>query len=172
LPVGIELMDYRELQGRYDKIASVGMFEHVGPKNYATFFAVTERLLAPDGLVLLHTIGDSRTSLHIDPWIEKYIFPNGKLPSAQQIAAAAEPGLVIRDWHDFGADYDRTLMAWWRNFDRAWPQLRRRHSQRFYRMWKYYLHSCAGTFRSGQSQLWQILLTRPGEHLDYRSLRP
>lgn len=171
-PVTLELMDYRDLTGSFDKIVSVGMFEHVGPKNYADFFAIVQRLLAHDGLTLLHTIGDSMTDAMTDPWIDKYIFPNGKLPSAQQIAAAIEPGLVIRDWHEFGADYDRTLMAWWDNFNRNWPGLRDRYGPRFYRMWKFYLHACAASFRSGQAQLWQIVLTRRGEQSNYRSFRP
>ncbi len=172
LPVTLELMDYRDLQGRFDKIVSVGMFEHVGQKNYQVFFNIIGRLLQDDGLFLLHTIGNSTSSGGIDPWIDKYIFPNGALPSAKQLAAAIEPDLVIRDWHEFGADYDRTLMAWWDNFNRAWPSLRARYSQSFYRMWKYYLHACAASFRSGQTQLWQIVLSRRGEHLDYRSIRP
>lgn len=172
LPVRIELMDYRDLQGRFDKIVSVGMFEHVGPKNYRAFFDIVQRLLADDGLMLLHTIGDTATSLDTDAWIDKYIFPNGKLPSAQQVAAAIEPGLVIRDWHEFGFDYDRTLMAWWANFNRAWPPLRDAYSERFYRMWKYYLHACAASFRCGHTLLWQIVLTSRGARPGYRSIRP
>ncbi len=172
LAASFALKDYRELDGRFDKIVSVGMFEHVGPKNYGVFFERIKELLEPEGLFLLHTIGDSETSGNTDPWIEKYIFPNGNLPSAQQIARALEPGLLIRDWHEFGTDYDRTLMAWWSNFERAWPELRHHYSQRFYRMWKYYLHACAASFRSGQSQLWQIVLSHRGRRLQYRSLRP
>ena len=173
LPVDLELMDYRDLQGRYDKIASVGMFEHVGPKNYSAYFDTVRRLLADDGLMLLHTIGDSATSHSSDPWINKYIFPSSKLPSAQQIAVAIEPDLVIRDWHEFGADYDRTLMAWWSNFNRSWPRLQTAScGQRFYRMWKYYLHCCAAAFRSGQMQLWQIVLTWRGARTGYHSIRP
>jgi len=173
LPVTLELMDYRDLRGRYDKIASVGMFEHVGPKNYTSYFDTVRRLLAEDGLMLLHTIGDSATSHSNDPWINKYIFPSSKLPSAQQIAEAIEPDLVIRDWHEFGADYDRTLMAWWTNFNRSWSSLQTATcDERFYRMWKYYLHCCAAGFRSGQMQLWQIVLTRRGARTDYHSIRP
>jgi cyclopropane-fatty-acyl-phospholipid synthase len=172
LPVTLELMDYRDLHGRYDKIVSVGMFEHVGPKNYTAFFDTVRRLLDREGLMLLHTIGDTTTNHDIDPWINKYIFPAGKLPSAQQIAAALEPDLVIRDWHEFGLDYDRTLMAWWTNFNRAWPGLRAKYGQRFYRMWKYYLHSCAAGFRSGQTQLWQVVLAWRGARVDYHSIRP
>ena len=172
LPVSFELMDYRELDGRFDKIASVGMFEHVGPKNHAAFFRIVRRLLAEEGLCLLQTIGTGDTSRTPDPWIDKYIFPNGKLPSARQLTSALESCLVIRDWHEFGADYDRTLMAWWHNFNRAWPALRSRYDTRFYRMWKYYLHVCAAGFRAGTTSLWQIVLSRPGGRSGYRSIRP
>ncbi|MFN6961647.1 MAG: cyclopropane fatty acyl phospholipid synthase [Rhodocyclaceae bacterium] len=171
LPVKIELMDYREVSGQFDKIVSIGMFEHVGPKNYATYFDLARRVLAPDGLFLLHTIGIDRTTPHTDPWIDKYIFPNGKLPSAAEIAQAVDGRFVIEDWHNFGPDYDRTLMSWWDNFSHAWPSLAPRYGERFYRMWKYYLMSCAGFFRSRQGQLWQIVLSRPERGKEYRSIR-
>jgi cyclopropane-fatty-acyl-phospholipid synthase len=171
LPVTLELMDYRSLQGRFDKIVSVGMFEHVGPKNYRVFFDTVTRVLKNDGLFLLHTIGNTSSSSGTDPWIDRYIFPNGALPSIRQLTAAIEPDLLTRDWHEFGPDYDRTLMAWWDNFNRNWPTLRDKYGERFYRMWQYYLHVCAAGFRAGQTQLWQIVLTRPGARLDYRSIR-
>lgn len=171
LPVRIELMDYRELAGRFDKAVSVGMFEHVGPKNYPAYFDVAARALKDDGLFLLHTIGQDTAAHRTDPWIDKYIFPNGKLPAAREIAAALEGRFVLEDWHNFGPDYDRTLMAWWENFDRAWPELAARYGGRFYRMWKYYLMSCAGFFRSRQGQLWQLVLARPGRSGTYRSVR-
>lgn len=171
LPVDIRLMDYRDLNGRFDKLVSVGMFEHVGPRNYATFFATANRLMAPEGLFLLHTIGNCTTVPATDAWIDKYIFPNGHLPSAGQIASALEPWFVIEDWHNFGADYDTTLLAWWRNFDAAWPDLAPRYGERFYRMFKYYLHACAGYFRSRQGQLWQLVLSRRGRGAVYRAPR-
>lgn len=171
LPVEIALKDYREQQGRFDKIVSVGMFEHVGPKNYAAYFDTVRRLLAEDGLFLLHTIGDYETVNYNDPWFDRYIFPNGIMPSARRIAATIEPEFIIHDWHNFGPDYDPTLMAWWENFDAAWPELRHRYDGRFYRMWKYYLHVCAGLFRSGQGQLWQLVLSHRGHRKDYRSVR-
>ncbi|ODP33286.1 cyclopropane-fatty-acyl-phospholipid synthase [Pandoraea sp. ISTKB] len=171
LPVTFLLQDYRELHGRFDKIVSVGMFEHVGPKNYETYFDTVSRLLAPNGLFLLHSIGIAQTSKGTDPWIEKYIFPNGKLPSANEISQAVEGRFVIEDWHNFGPDYDRTLMAWWDRFQAAWPRLQSRYDQRFYRMWKYYLLSCAGFFRSRQGQLWQLVLTHPQRMGTYRSFR-
>ena len=172
LDVEILLSDYRTLKGSFNKIASIGMFEHAGHKNYRTYFNTVHALLAEDGLMLLHTIGDFATHDTTDPWINKYIFPNGQIPSARRITQAIEPHLVIRDWHEFGPDYDKTIMAWWENFDRAWPDLSHKYDQRFYRMWKYYLHSCAGFFRSGQGQVWQIVLTKRGDCPDYLSYRP
>ncbi len=171
LPVKIELMDYRDISGKYDKIVSVGMFEHVGPKNYTIYFDIVREALADEGLFLLHTIGHHNTTSHTDAWIDRYIFPNGKLPSARQLTHAIENKFLIADWHSFGEDYDRTLMAWWNNFDCAWLKLRDRYGDRFYRMWKYYLLCCAGFFRARQGQLWQLVLTkREGTHL-YRSVR-
>lgn len=176
LPVQVLLQDYRDLEGRYDRIASVGMFEHVGPKNYDVYFRDAHRLLAPDGVFLLHTIGLDRTSERTDPWIEKYIFPGGKLPGASELAAAIEPWFVLEDWHNFGADYDRTLMCWQRRLESAWPELQARdplrYSERMRRMWRYYLLMCAGLFRSRQGQLWQLVLTRRERMQVYRSVRP
>lgn len=171
LPVSIELRDYRDLSGKFDKIVSVGMFEHVGPKNYAIYFDTAKRVLKDDGLFLLHTIGIHKTQPKTDPWIDKYIFPNGKLPSARELSAVLEDRFIIEDWHNFGQDYDRTLMAWWENFDAHWPELKTRYSERFYRMWKYYLMSCAGFFRSRQGQLWQLVLSNRHRSGVYRSIR-
>lgn len=171
LPVRIELMDYRKLSGQFDKVVSVGMFEHVGPKNYPVYFDAVRRLLKDDGLFLLHTIGIHVTTRTCDPWIDRYIFPNGKLPSAREISSVVEGRFLVEDWHNFGPDYDRTLMAWWENFDHAWPQLESSYGPRFYRMWKYYLMSCAGFFRSRQGQLWQLVLSKRGRESVYRSVR-
>lgn len=171
LPVAIELMDYRDLAEKFDKVVSVGMFEHVGPKNYATYFDTVHRVLKDDGLFLLHTIGNAVTSPKTDAWIDKYIFPNGKLPSAKEIASVLERRFLIEDWHNFGPDYDRTLMAWWDNFEQAWPGLQEKYGERFYRMWKYYLMSCAGFFRSRQGQLWQLVLSKTEREQVYRSVR-
>ena len=171
LPVSIELMDYRDLGEQFDKVVSVGMFEHVGPKNYAVYFDTVHRTLKDDGLFLLHTIGNAVTSPKTDAWIDKYIFPNGKLPSAREIASTLENRFLIEDWHNFGSDYDHTLMAWWENFELAWPFLEAKYGKRFYRMWKYYLLSCAGYFRSRQGQLWQLVLSKPERGDVYRSVR-
>lgn len=162
LPVDIREQDYRQLNERFDKVVSVGMFEHVGPKNYTDFMRVVARCLEPDGLFLLHTIGSNVTSPEIDPWIEKYIFPNGSLPSIAQIARASECWFVVEDWHNFGPHYDRTLMSWLRNFRRNWPHISDRYGERFRRMWEYYLQSCAGCFRARDIQLWQIVFSPIG----------
>ena len=172
LPVRIELMDYRQLSGQFDKIVSVGMFEHVGPKNHAAFATVVQRLLKDDGLFLLQTIGNHVTSRTSDRWMDKYVFPNGKLPSAAEIAGVVEGRFLIEDWCNLGGDYDRTLMAWWENFDRGWPGLESKYGERFYRMWKYYLLSCAGFFRSRQGQLWQLVLSKRSRPGVYRFVRP
>ena len=171
LPVRVELMDYREIDGRYDKAVSVGMFEHVGPKNYATYFDTARRVLEDEGLFLLHTIGKHVTASKCDPWIDRYIFPNGRLPSARQLTEALEGRFLIEDWHNFGQDYDRTLMAWWARFDAAWPALEAKYDERFRRMWKYYLLCSAGFFRARQGQLWQLVLSKRQRGGVYRSVR-
>jgi cyclopropane-fatty-acyl-phospholipid synthase len=171
LPVTIELKDYRDIQGEFDRIVSVGMFEHVCARNYRTFMGVVRRCLKPDGLLLLHTIAANRSNYRLDPWIAKYIFPNSMLPSARQITAAAEGLLVIEDWHNFGPDYDPTLMAWHANFVRNWDRLKAEYDQRFFRMWTYYLLICAGTFRARKNQLWQIVFSKDGLTSGYTSIR-
>lgn len=171
LPVEIRLQDYRDLNESFDKIVSVGMFEHVGEKNYPAYFQSVHRALKPEGLFLLHTIGSRTTTSSTDPWIDKYIFPNGKIPSAVEITQSVEPNWIIEDWQNFGRDYDRTLMAWHRNIVSALPTLSRRYDARFLRMWSYYLLSCAGYFRSLKGQLWQIVLSKPERPQGYRSLR-
>lgn len=160
LDVDILLQDYRDLNQQFDRIVSVGMFEHVGPKNYDTYFNVVNKNLKPDGVFLLHTIGSNKTEMNVDPWINKYIFPNGFLPSVEQIASASEPYFVMEDWHNFGPDYDKTLMAWNRRFQAAWPTLKARYPERFRKMFTYYLNACAGTFRVRNIQLWQVIFTR------------
>jgi cyclopropane-fatty-acyl-phospholipid synthase len=170
--VKIQLMDYRDVNEKYDRIVSVGMIEHVGYKNYRTFFKIANKCLADDGLFLLQTIGYPRSEKAIDPWTDKYIFPNGLLPSVAQLGKATENLFVVEDWHSFGADYDKTLMAWHDNFAKNWDNIRNKYSDRFYRMWKYFLLSAAGGFRSGRTnQLWQIVLSKNGIPGGYQSVR-
>jgi cyclopropane-fatty-acyl-phospholipid synthase len=171
LPIEIRLQDYRDIDERFDRIYSIGMFEHVGSKNYAHYFETVHRCLTNDGLTLLHTIGANTSSNHTDPWIAKYIFPNSMIPSAAQISAAAEKHFVLEDWHGFGTDYDRTLMAWIENFDRAWPILSARYDERFQRMWHFYLAASAASFRARRDQLWQIVFSPRGVAGGYREVR-
>ena len=171
LPVQIRLQDYRDLEKEYDHIVSVGMFEHVGYKNYRTFMETVNRCLKPEGRFLLHTIGSNTSVTSTDPWISKYIFPNSMLPSAKHITAAAEGLFVLRDWHSFGTHYDRTLLSWYDNLVKNWDYLKDRYDTRFYRMWTYYLLSCAGSFRANKNQLWQIVFTKIEATGDYTSIR-
>lgn len=171
LPVEIRIQDYREIKDTFDRVVSVGMFEHVGYKNYQTFMRVARNCLKDDGLFLLHTISANKTSRTCDPWFDKYIFPNGMLPSIKQMGVATEKYFVMEDWHNFGIDYDKTLMAWHENFNRHWPRLREKYSPRFYRMWSYYLLSLAGGFRARHVNVWQIVLSPNGKIGGYRSLR-
>ncbi len=154
LPVEFRLMDYRSLNETFDRIASVGMFEHVGGHNYRAYMDVAQRCLSDDGLFLLHTIGKNRRGTPPDPWIDRYIFPNGEIPALTEVTDAVEGVFVVEDLHNFGADYDRTLMAWYQNFEAAWPQFASCMGERFRRMWRYYLLSCAGGFRAREIQLW------------------
>lgn len=172
LPVDIALKDYRKLHGQYDKLVSIGMFEHVGPKNYNTYMQTAHRLMKDDGIFVLHTIGNTKSHSATDPWIDKYIFPNGVIPSLTQISDAVEPYFVIEDVHNFGLDYATTLMAWHDRFVAAWPDLKDQYSERFYRMWVYYLKVCAGAFRSRSLQLYQVVLRKQYRRLPrYQSIR-
>ncbi len=171
LPVELRLQDYRKLDEKFDHIVSLGMFEHVGSKNYRIYMEVVRRCLNEDGLFLLHTIGSNVTTFSVDPWILKYIFPNGMLPSIAQIATSIEGLFVMEDWHNFGADYDTTLMAWHKNLENHWGELSKRYDERFHRMWNYYLLSCAGSFRVRNIELWQIVLSKEGLRGGYNSIR-
>jgi len=171
LPVEIRLQDYREVNEKFDRIVSVGMIEHVGYKNYRTYMEVVHRCLCDDGLFLLHTIGGNKSVKSVDPWINKYIFPNGMLPSIQQLSRSIEGLFVMEDWHNFSADYDKTLMAWYGNLENNWDNLKSKYDERFHRMWKYYLLSCAGSFRARSNQLWQLVLSPKGVGGGYKSTR-
>ncbi|HEX9740278.1 MAG TPA: cyclopropane fatty acyl phospholipid synthase [Ignavibacteriaceae bacterium] len=172
LPVEIKLQDYREVNEQFDRIVSVGMFEHVGYKNYPEFFRIAEKNLRENGLFLLHTIGEVRSVKDSDAWTHKYIFPNAMLPSISQIGKAIEGLFVMEDWHNIGADYDKTLMAWYQNFKNNWDKLKKKYGEGFYRMWIYFLLSSAGAFRArNKNQLWQIVLSKNGVSGGYNSIR-
>ena len=162
LPVELRLDDYRNVKGTYDRVISIGIMEHIGYKNHRTYMQVVNRTLAANGIAFIHTIGDNESQTTTNAWTSKYLFPNSVIPSIAQLGKAIEGLFMVEDWHNFGPDYDKTLMAWYQNFENAWPDLSKNYSERFHRLWRFYLLSSAGGFRARQTQLWQIVLTRPG----------
>lgn len=171
LPVNIKLMDYRDLKGRYDRIVSVGMFEHVGAKNYREFMTTANDNLKEKGLFLLHTIGATKTGNIRSPWFDKYIFPGGHLPTINQVAEASDGVFILEDLHNFGSDYDKTLVAWHHNCVENKEKIIAVYGERFFRMWSFYLLSCAGAFRARSIQLWQIVFSHKGVPGGYCSIR-
>ncbi len=171
-PVELKLQDYRDIDTSrpYDRIVSLGMFEHVGYKNYAEFMRVVRAALKRDGLFLLHTIGANTTRHSNNPWIDKYIFPNSMLPSIAQIGKAIESCFIMEDWHSFGQDYVKTLRAWDKHIEAAWERLSD-YDERFRRMWRFYLRSSSATFLVRRNQLWQIVLSPEGIKDRYQPLR-
>ncbi|MGH9698406.1 MAG: cyclopropane fatty acyl phospholipid synthase [Candidatus Acidiferrales bacterium] len=162
LPVELRLEDYRELHDSFDCVVSLGMFEHVGCKNYGKFFDVARHAVRNAGRLYLSTIGSTRSVRTTDPWIERYIFPNSHLPSLRQIGDAIRGRFIVEELENWAPDYDRTLIAWFHNFEAHWEKLRTKYNERFYRMWKFYLLASAGSFRSRRLQVWQILMSPVG----------
>jgi len=172
LDVELLYQDYRAVAGKFERVVSLGMFEHVGPKNYPTYMRTVERCLEDDGLFLLHTIGTNTPALQADPWTIKYIFPGGCIPLQKQIDAAAQGVFIMEDWHNFGADYDPTLMAWMANIDAGRERLEQLgYGTRFYRMWRFWLLSAAGSARARRNQLWQMVFSKTGVDGGYLPVR-
>lgn len=159
LPVEIRQQDYREVAGQFDRVVSIGMMEHVGPRNLKEFFRVCDSVLAPEGIMLHHTIGSQSSIRHGDAFVDRYIFPGGVIPSLGQIFTASRKRFVIEDVQNLGPDYDPTLLAWCSNVEAAWDDLRE-YDERFRRMWRYYLLSSAAAFRAHSLQLWQLVMRR------------
>jgi len=148
------------------------MIEHVGKKNYGVYMSTLSKLLVDEGLALIQTIGRRVTTDEIDVFIDKYIFPNGVIPSPTDLTRAFEPRFVLEDWHAFGPDYEKTLLAWADNFERYAKSPEFKLGERFYRTWRYYLLTFAGAFRArSYHQLWQIVLSRGGRRAAYQSVR-
>lgn len=171
LPIELRFQDYRDIREKFDRVVSIGQMEHVGYKNYRRYMKIVASSLKDDGIFLLHTIGNNMSARAGDPWSDKYIFPNGMLPSVVQLAKASEGLFVMEDWHNFGAHYDKTLLAWFNNFEKHWETLKSQYDERFYRMWKYYLLAFAGAFRARELQLWQIVYSKNGIPGGYTSIR-
>ncbi len=172
LPVEIRFHDYRLLKekGTFDFVTAIGLYEHIGSKNYRVLLKIIKDCLKPGGLHLAHFIGKLKPGV-TDPWFDKYIFPNSKLPALAQVLGSAEGLFVVEDVHNFGVDYDKTLMTWDQKFVAAWPVFKDKYGDRFYRMWRYYLLSCAGAFRARVLQLWQVVLSPNGVQGGYKSVR-
>lgn len=174
-PILTTWQDYSLTSGKktkFDRIAAIGVMEHVGPKNYEVFNTKMRSLLKDDGLYMLHTIGSNKSIRSIDPWIDTYIFPGGVLPSIKQLANASEGKFVMEDWHNMGANYDPTLMSWYKNFTKSYPKLdHKKYDERFRRMWEFYLLACAGQFRARNIQLWQVIYSPKGVVGGYKSVR-
>ncbi|NCV81769.1 MAG: cyclopropane fatty acyl phospholipid synthase [Actinobacteria bacterium] len=172
--VGLDItymqQDYRELTGEFDRVVSVGMMEHVGPKNLRTFFTQCDRLLSRNGLMLHHTITSTYSKSSTDPFFDRYIFPGGVIPSPAQICQAAEKLFIIEDVHNFGLDYDRTLLAWYENINRRWSEIPQ-YERRFQRMWNYYLLASAAGFRARNLNLMQFVFRKNGPQERYISER-
>jgi len=160
LDIEIQLRDYREIAGEFDRVVSIGMVEHVGHKNYRTYMRAAGRLLNDDGLFLCQGICGNSSRVNVDPWIERYIFPNSMVPSAAQLTRAAEHALILEDLKNIGPNYDRTLLAWEENFRHNWPRFADRYGERFQRMWRFYLLSCAGAFRARSLQVFSMLFSK------------
>jgi len=160
------LEDYRDFARRnlqFDAIVSIGMFEHVGVKNYRTYMEAVNQCLKPEGKFLLHTIGNSTSAKFGDSFLNKYIFPNGMLPSVQQIGQSAESVFNVEHWENIGPHYEKTLLAWHENFEENWTKISSsssEYNEKFYRLWKYYLLSCAGAFKAKHIHVWQIVMSK------------
>jgi cyclopropane-fatty-acyl-phospholipid synthase len=162
LPVEIRLQDYREISEQFDRVVSVGMLEHVGPKNYRKYMRKVFETLRPGGVFVCQSIAANFSSLYPDPWVARYIFPNSMIPSAAQVSKATEKLLVLEDVQNLGGDYEKTLKAWESNFRRSWHRFASRYGETFYRMWRFYLLGCAGAFRARGLQLFQFVFSKGG----------
>jgi len=171
LPIEIRFQDYRDVQEKFDRIVSIGMFEAVGPKNHRDYFKMARRCLKDGGLFLLHTLGSNVSIEAASPWVDKYIFPGAVVPSIKQVGAAIEKLFVMEDWHNFGQYYALTTVAWWNNFSKHWSKIRAKYGERFYRMWRFYLLMGSGVVKARQMQLWQIVLSKDGIVGGYESVR-
>jgi cyclopropane-fatty-acyl-phospholipid synthase len=158
--VRFELMDYRDVKGRFDRIVSIGMFEHVGVPHYDAYFSTVKRLLADDGIALIHTIGRSEPPGTTSPWILKYIFPGGYCPAMSEAVAAVErQGFVTTDVEVWRLHYAETLREWSRRFEASIDRARALYDERFCRMWRYYLIASELTFRLNDQVVFQFQMT-------------
>ena len=159
--VTFRICDYREIEGQFDRIVSVGMFEHVGVPHYRQFFRDVRRLLSRDGVALLHTIGRLDVPGTTNPWIQKYIFPGGYVPALSEVMEAIEEeGLFVTDIEIWQLHYAETLRCWRQRFEDNLKAVREMFDDRFCRMWRFYLAACEVTFRNRTQVVFQIQIAR------------
>jgi cyclopropane-fatty-acyl-phospholipid synthase len=165
--------DYRNIKGKYNKIYNVGFLEAVGPKNYRAFMELVNNLLYDNGVFLTHTIGGMHSVNSGDPWLDKYIFPHGVLPSKDQIKKAISNLFDIRDFEAFGKYYATTLSKWSNNLNKNWHTIQDKfdNPEEFRRMMDFYFQSCKAAFQSKIIDLWQYVFTKPGMVSDYKMYR-
>ena len=155
------LIDYRQLREKFDRIVSVGMFEHVGRKFYQTYFNAVSRLLSENGIALIHTIGSSMPPRNPHPWINKYIFPGGYTPSLSEVTSPIEnSGLLISDIEVLRMHYSHTLRNWKERFLSKKSEVLEMFDERFFRMWEFYLAGCEMSFKWGDQVVFQFQLTK------------
>ena len=171
LKVKIIENDYRVAEGLYDRVAAVGLCEHVGYKNYRILMQTAYRCLKDEGLFFIHTNGSNDTIVHYEPWMAKYIFPNSMIPSATQLTQAFDGLFMLEDWHVLSGNYNKTLMAWYNNFINNWYRIKDQYSNSFYRVWRYYLLFSAASHRTRGAQLWHLVLSKNAMGTTYISER-
>ncbi|MCM2304160.1 MAG: cyclopropane fatty acyl phospholipid synthase [Elusimicrobia bacterium] len=162
LPVALRVQDHKEVRGRFDRVVSIGLMENVALGDYRASMAAAAQCLKADGIALIHAVGRNDGALRVDPWLDRSLFPDGAAPTLARLAGAMEGHFVAEDVHNLGPHYDPTLLAWHDNLARRWPELRGRYGDRAYRTLKVSLLCAAGGFRARRSQLFQIVMTRPG----------
>lgn len=162
LPIEFVQNESLMLDGMFDCIVSIDRFEHLPQKNYRVYLEMGDRILEEDGLLLLQSTGKNERRLNGKHWFDTHILQNNSLPTIAQIAGATNGLFVMEDMHNFGSDYDKTLMAWYQNFEAAWPALQKQYKfdEKLYRTWKYYLLSSAGAYRANDLQQWQCIFSK------------
>ena len=184
LPIKFYMCDYRDTHiynpknEPFDAVISLGLGEHVGPKNHRSWFKLVSKMLNNGGIFFSHACGSNVSREVGDPWIDKYIFPGSKLPSVSQWSSASEGLFVMEDWHNLGINYVKTLESWYMNFVNYWnqPNTKLRHvlakeDHKFFLMMEYYLQSCKALFRSRKVQLWQAVFSKGERYKGYQPIR-
>lgn len=164
--VNFQLIDYRKLDGNFDRIVSVGMFEHVGKPYFKTYFRNIKKLLKSNGVALIHTIGRSGPPGVTNPWIRQHIFPGGYIPALSEVTSSVEDSLlVITDVEILRHHYAQTLAAWYNRFRNRQEEIKTRYGEYFYRLWEFYLNICEISFKHSDLVVFQIQLSRSNNAL-------